>query len=662
MATSTRIIQILPTSTAVEHITIQNDQPLEIRGDKLSFWSENNHLHIYENGELKLVLENYYQYFNTMPMMDIGTGHYISAVAEPMSAEASAMLASQVSTYEGFSTSTAAIAGGASSSTSWVFGAVLLAGGAAAAAGGGGGGDDKSQHQDAHEDPKQHNGSVAPSDFNGEIVDTPYYFREVLLEKEALGIGFLANPKVWEGAGHGIKVKYSFADSAHEINRELDIDHELSGFAQFSAQQKADIRKVMEEYSRYSNIELREVESDQAADFLIYLDDFTIPKNKVNDSVGYAYFGGNLHIHSGIYTASDVFKASNQFTWGKAPDGTMHPYRDGYSLVLHELGHVFGLEHPFEKHDHQVPKLGWSVAENVDIATVMSYNTHEKIAQLQIPNNPNYYYQNVDVYQKHLGVYDIAMLNYLYGVNKNFHSEDNVYTFGTFDYKKDGSDGGAIANVYIADGGGNDTIDASASRADVFIDLTSGSWNYVGSKASTLALNSAGEAQSGQLFIGYGSQIENAKGGIGNDTLNGNSADNYLFGFSGRDTLNGGAGNDQLEGGQGADILVGGTGADSFYFRSKLDGTVDTIRDFNSAENDKIYLGQKIFTKLSAGELKAEHFVLGKEAQDENDFILFDSDSKQLLYDADGNGAGAAVAIAVLDNLETLSATQIVII
>ena len=164
------------------------------------------------------------------------------------------------------------------------------------------------------------------------------------------------------------------------------------------------------------------------------------------------------------------------------------------------------------------------------------------------------------------------------------------------------------------------------------------------------------------MFIGYGTQIENAKGGSGNDIIKGNSADNYLFGFDGDDHLDGGAGNDQLEGGRGADTLTGGKGADTFIFASPLDGKADTILDFNFNEGDVLQLDHNIFTALQSGTLAADQFVLGKAAQDANDHLIYDRATGELAYDPDGSGAAAAVTIARLGANHDLENTNIHII
>ena len=59
------------------------------------------------------------------------------------------------------------------------------------------------------------------------------------------------------------------------------------------------------------------------------------------------------------------------------------------------------------------------------------------------------------------------------------------------------------------------------------------------------------------------SAIENAIGGLGNDTITGSAAGNLLEGGAGDDSVDGGAGTDTILGGDGHDALLGGAGVDS---------------------------------------------------------------------------------------------------
>ncbi len=137
--------------------------------------------------------------------------------------------------------------------------------------------------------------------------------------------------------------------------------------------------------------------------------------------------------------------------------------------------------------------------------------------------------------------------------------------------------------------------------------------------------------------------------GTGNDQSNvitGNNAANQLNGGAGNDTLNGGVGNDTLNGGTGTNTLTGGTGNDVFKFTTL--GHIDTITDYNVA-NDTIQLENAVFTALTTtGTLAAGQFRIGTQAVDANDFIIYNNATGALLYDANGNGAGAAIQIATI--------------
>jgi Ca2+-binding RTX toxin-like protein len=125
-------------------------------------------------------------------------------------------------------------------------------------------------------------------------------------------------------------------------------------------------------------------------------------------------------------------------------------------------------------------------------------------------------------------------------------------------------------------------------------------------------------------------------------TLTGDGGGNALVGTVNSDTLIGLAGND---------TLTGGAGADRFVFNTALNaGTnVDTITDFSSG-TDRILLDHLILTALTTGNLAAASFVAeaGATAHDGNDYLLYDTTTGDLSYDADGTGAQAAVLFANL--------------
>ena len=156
-----------------------------------------------------------------------------------------------------------------------------------------------------------------------------------------------------------------------------------------------------------------------------------------------------------------------------------------------------------------------------------------------------------------------------------------------------------------------------------------------------------------------------ATGGSGSDTLlsienlTGSGFNDGLTGNNGANRLEGGSGADRLAGGLGNDTLIGGSGSDTFRFDTLLNALSnrDTIGDFNVVA-DSIELENAIFGSLTTtGMLVAGSFRTGAgvSAADADDYILYDSGSGALYYDADGDGGGVAVQFASLSSALALS-------
>lgn len=79
--------------------------------------------------------------------------------------------------------------------------------------------------------------------------------------------------------------------------------------------------------------------------------------------------------------------------------------------------------------------------------------------------------------------------------------------------------------------------------------------------------------------------------------------------------------------------------------------------------DDTIQLDNSIFTALKTeGTLTAGKFVIGTQALDANDFIIYNDVTGALLYDADGSGGGAAVPIAIIGTGLAMTHTDFVVI
>lgn len=202
---------------------------------------------------------------------------------------------------------------------------------------------------------------------------------------------------------------------------------------------------------------------------------------------------------------------------------------------------------------------------------------------------------------------------------------------------------GGTGNDRMIGGTGNDTY-YYQNVGDVITELAyQGVDTVVSSLSYKLGTNLENLSLLGTAYVGDGNAL--------NNVIAGNASNNLLRGFSGNDTLNGGAGSDYLYGGAGNDRLTGGAGNDIFVFDSALNAATnkDIITDFNSA-NDTIRLENSIFTRLATGTLLSSQFKATPTgaAIDANDYILYNTTTGALIYDANGSVAGGAVQFATL--------------
>ncbi len=86
------------------------------------------------------------------------------------------------------------------------------------------------------------------------------------------------------------------------------------------------------------------------------------------------------------------------------------------------------------------------------------------------------------------------------------------------------------------------------------------------------------------------------KATLGDETLNGESTNDIIYGLEGNDTINGQAGNDLLDGGAGNDVLSGGNGSDEYRFGIGYGN--DRIRndDTSSGRYDVVKIEEGVFS------------------------------------------------------------------
>lgn len=413
--------------------------------------------------------------------------------------------------------------------------------------------------------------------------------------------------------GTPVFVTYSFLKNSEVPSLSEYEPYNNDGYFRFSNAQQSGFREAVAEYERVSGV--RFVEVDDPDDAMV-----RVMNTDGSDWGGWAGYGiGTRDYTNQVYLVIDG-------------QGRYQPGSGYFEVLLHELGHVSGLKHPFEGDPRLVDYLD---NEN---HTLMSYTSNGKadrhLAHLDIDALQNLYGRSGKIGDGWHWRFDDATHQFILkgaagrdkligvdghsaifgrGGNDQIFGRDgddvargqggnDYFMLGMGNNEAYGGTGNDRFFDYLGDdlfdgGGGEDTIVFKYAAVSVFVDLgETGPQFNLGENRLLSIENAIGSAQDDRLT---GSEFANLlKGKDGWDVLIGNDGDDVLAGGNGVDELDGGLGDDALVGGAGDDTLTGGAGRDEFRFRPNH-GT-DQVSDFVVGEDLLAFYGFSFRSKAAA--------------------------------------------------------------
>lgn len=346
----------------------------------------------------------------------------------------------------------------------------------------------------------------------------------------------LGGIKWGEALGLGASVSYSFPylngasaiwSDTYLTSPDSEPTYAASGFTTI---QQASARAALRQWANAANLSFGET-TETATNVGDIRFAFTFTP-AIREYWGYAYYPAEGEALGGDIWVNPDYSIDYQYnSW------EFGSYN--YLALLHELGHALGLKHSFDAGEGEDQATLPAETESRQYS-VMSYTPHPHATFLEVTERGGLYsWRYYDIEPEAPMLYDIAVMQYLYGANMAYHTGDDTYAF----------DPDTPFFMTIWDAGGTDTLSVSNFSKGCIIDLQAGNFSKVTIESDPLPLNAHLTATAtydgtDNLAIAYGVTIENATGGAGDDSLIGNAADNILTGGGGSDTLNGQAGID----------------------------------------------------------------------------------------------------------------------
>ncbi len=356
-------------------------------------------------------------------------------------------------------------------------------------------------------------------------------------------IRWISDPTIIKKEGF-TKITFSFPGlNENNLLFNYEDDRGKINASSFTSKQAEDIRKIFTKISNYINIEFIEIQEigDDVGTIRLAL-------NTITDEAGVHRLG---IVATGDPPAEeprggDIWFNIN-FNNSNFSDGLVIGSQTGVgdvTVMIHEIFHALGLEHPDDNADFPEDK-------NSREFTLMAGEFKKEGGAEYIKNNQSYVVASTPM------IYDIAPLQYLYGANALYNSDDTYYSYHP--------NTPFIETIW--DGGGNDTLDLSNFNKKNIINLEDG-------QSSTIRFD-ANWSMDNNLGIAFNAIIENVKGGSDADIIKGNKYKN---------NIQGNAGNDIIDGDADYDIATY-SGDFSDYTFTIADKKV-TVKDNRSSTND----------------------------------------------------------------------------